>query len=168
MRFQWRSVLAGIWDPNDGRFCSFTRFQWQSVLFLYEISVTVGFMFGYEISKTVGFQWWSVFFCYEISQTVSFVSLWDHNDGRFCSITRSQWRLVFSVSRFCFVTTFQWWLVLLRYEILMTVVFIRLQVFKDHRFCFVTRFHKCRQIILEGNVIATSTDVWHQCVFYKL
>jgi len=32
-------------DLKDGRFCSF-----------YKISMTVGFMFGYEISKTVGFQ----------------------------------------------------------------------------------------------------------------
>jgi len=99
-RFQRR--LAWLWDFNDGQFCFvllrefnngrnlwkkvqnfnghfyfFTRSQWRSVLFSYEISMTVGFV---------------PLFLYKISVTVSFVALWNFNDGRFCSVMRSQWR----------------------------------------------------------------------------
>jgi len=88
------SVL--LQDFNDRRSCFVRRFQWLSVLFNYEILVTVSFirlwnnngqfcsftrfqwqsvLLGYKISMTVGFQCQSVLFCYEISKTVSFVPL---------------------------------------------------------------------------------------------
>jgi len=35
--------FAGLLDFNDGRFCSVTRSQWQSVLLGYEISMAVSF-----------------------------------------------------------------------------------------------------------------------------
>jgi len=67
-------------------------------------------------------------FGHEISMTVGFAGFRDFNDGRFCSVTRSQWRSFFLLrdfknSRFCFVTSFQWRSVLVGYMISVMVGF---------------------------------------------
>jgi len=151
-RFQWRSVLF-LCSYNDGPFCSVTRSQWRLVFSVNWFCSVIRFqrwsgLFGYDISMMVSFV--SLFF-FKISKRVGFVSLWDFNDGRFCSVTRSQWRMVFSVSWFCSVIWFQTWSGLFGYQISVTVsfiqlrafddiYFIRLRGFKDSRFCFVMRF----------------------------
>jgi len=206
MRFQWQSVLffyevsvmVGfvqlqnlvtigfllLRDSKDSQFyrhkismtfffCSFMRFPWHSVLFLYEISGMVGFVrlqnfndcqfsmtisflllldstdnqfFHYEISMTVRFQWQPVLFLYEISMKVGFVPLQDFNDSRFCSVTKFQWQSVFSLrdlndSQFCSFTRLQWQ-VLFFYKISMTVSFVPLRGFSDSWFCSVTKFQR--------------------------
>jgi len=72
-----------------------TRFQKQSVLFRYEISMTVGFA-GFRDFKdgrycfVTSFQWRSVLVGYEISKTVGIVSLRVFNGSRFWFVARSQ------------------------------------------------------------------------------
>jgi len=93
------SCFYPLQDFEDGRLCFGMRFQWWFVWFSYEISVTVGFvpLFRYKISKTVGwvmrFQRWSVLFCYKslMMVEISATNLRNINDGRFCSVMRSQW-----------------------------------------------------------------------------
>jgi len=157
-------VFFPIRDFKDGQFCFVTRFQYRSVLFSYEISMTAGFFsfvplqdfkdcrLGNEISKTV------VLFRYEISMMVGFVRLWDLSDGRFCSFVPLG---VFKDGRFALLREFndgrnlwktftkfqwwslfsvmrsQWWSVLFCYESLMMVEIYwkNIQNFNDGRFC---------------------------------
>jgi len=139
------------------------RSRW-FVLFSYKLSIT-SVLFGYEISKTVGFVSLQDFndgwFCF-------FVLLRDFKDSRFCfvmrfkrwsglfgykiSITVGQYQLTqdLRVSWYCSFISFQRWLGLFGYEISMTVCFIQLQAFnnigfiwlydfKDSWFCFIMR-----------------------------
>jgi len=87
---QWRSVLflyrismtvgfVPLQDFSDGRICSVTRFQ--------SLSVINDCRFSY-VSRS---QWQSVVFFYEISMTVSSVLLREFNDGQFCFFMRFQW-----------------------------------------------------------------------------
>jgi len=143
MRFQWRSVFIRLRDLNDGRFCWVTRSQWRLDLFGYEISVAVGFAgllsrnngWIYSVMKS---QWLSVF-----------IWLRHLNDGRFCWVTRSQWRLDLFAYESSMTAGFtglrdlndgRFYLFLFGYEISMTVgFFIRLRDLNDGRFCWVTR-----------------------------
>jgi len=135
------------WDFCDSRFCSVTRSQWLSVLFLYEISMTVGFhcqsvLFSYEISIQL------VLFHYEISMTVGFIRLRDFNDGRFCLVVRSQWRSVLfhlrdlSDGQFYSVMRFQWQSSLKRFKLsIFSVSFVPLQDFNDVCFVWLRKFN---------------------------
>jgi len=132
-----------LWDFNDGRFCSVTRFQWRLVFSVSWFCSVTRFqrwtgLFGYEISMTVSFIQLQAFddicfirlrkfkdrrfffFRYEISKTVGFVLLWDFNDDQFCSVTRSQWRLVLQCQ-----------LVLFRYKTSKMVGFVWLRDLND-------------------------------------
>jgi len=122
---------------NSSQLCSFTRSQWQSVLFSCEISMMV-----------------------------SFIPLPDLSDGLFCLVARFQWRLVLlcSFTRFqrqtvlfffvllrdsktvvlffCSFTRFQRQSVLLCYEISMvtrSLCFVQLWDINDGKFYSVIR-----------------------------
>jgi len=133
--------VAFVWLRHfyDDWFCFVKKFQWRSVLFGYDISMTVGFvpLFSYEILRKVGL-----------------VLLRDFYDGRFCSVTRFQWRSVLFGYDTSMTVGFQCQMGFIHYKISMTVSFIQiwhlndgrfysfvlLRDFKESRFCSVTRF----------------------------
>jgi len=120
-------------DLNDGRFCSFVRYQLQLVLFFYEILVMVDFVplrdfKDGQFCSVAKFQWRWVLFL-----------LRDFKDGQFCSVTRSQWRLVLFGYEFSVTVSFQWRLGLF-YKISMTVGFVPLWDINDSLFCSFTRY----------------------------
>jgi len=93
------------------------RFQWQSVLFFYNILMMVGFvpldLNSSQFRSFTRFQWQSVLFF-----------LRDFSDGWFCFVTRFQWLSICSLMRFFFpIMRFQWQSVLFSYEVSMTVIF---------------------------------------------
>jgi len=105
-------------DFNDNRFSVtvgfvpfffFTRFQRQSVLFRYKISMMIGFIpvrdfnDGHVCSFT-RFQRQSDLFHYEISMMVDFVQLRDLNDNRFSALVGFVLLRDFKDNRFCFVS----------------------------------------------------------------
>jgi len=142
------SVMVGfvlLRDFNDGRFYSVMRFQWRPVLFGYKISKTVGFVavFFYEISRKVGFVCLRDLNDGRFSVSYGFFSLQDFNDSRFCFFVLLR---DFKESRFCSVTRFLWWSVLLKsvtrfqwssvlfsYDISMTVGFVPLFCYEISR-----------------------------------
>jgi len=73
----------------------------------------------------------SVLFGYKISKTVGFVSLQDFNDGWFCFFVLLR---DFKDSQFCFVMRFKRWSVLFGYKISKTVGFVRLRDLNDGSF----------------------------------
>jgi len=82
-----------------------TRVQRWSVSFLYEVSMTVGFipLFLYEISKTVGFVLLRDFNDGCFFSVTSF-QRWSAFDGRFCTFVFPQ---DFKYGRFYFIKRFQ-------------------------------------------------------------
>jgi len=150
------SLLAGFVRSqglSDGEFCSFTRFQWQSVFTVSQFCSVTRSQFRlfypfYEISTTVGFVLLMTLVSshHVILVIALFFPLQDFKDSEWWSVLFLYKTSVmvgffplflysfskmfcfvsyrhFSDSWFCSVTRFQWWLVLFIKKISMTVGF---------------------------------------------
>jgi len=108
-------------DFNDGQFCSFTRFQWQSVFNVSQFCSATRTQYSMFCS-----------FHYKISMMIGYVLLQDFNDLQICWVMRFQWLSVLFHYKISMTIGF---VSLFFYEISKTVGFVSLRDFSDGRFC---------------------------------